>query len=241
MSVRCTRGHVTDADPCTECGAPAETTSTIHATGDHMSSQCPQCGMASDPSATFCEACGTPLSNRPNAPRAESVAETGSVKSARSRPATTSTPTYRHQMTAPTAPSPPTAEPWLIERTIDLGWHASQHATGTPPAPSDPQLVTARSATLLVGRQVGTSATPDIECGQDTAVSRGHCRLTTDGRRWWVEDLGSSNGTYLRRRNSPLPTHRLPEGRQHELLDGDRLYLGAWTRIVVRRALPGEF
>ncbi len=238
MTRLCTRGHSTRTDPCSVCGAPVDGTALIERMGTSAAA-CTQCGMASDPRAAFCEACGTPLQN---ASRSPSVPVTGSVASARVRPATSSTPTYRQQMTAPTAPSPPTAEPWLVERSVDLGWHASQHALGTPPAPGDPELVTARAASLTVGRESGPNpVTPDIECGHDTAVSRAHCRLTTDGRRWWVEDLGSSNGTYLRRRGSPLPTHRLPVGRQHELLDGDHVYLGAWTRIVVRRALPGEF
>ena len=36
------------------------------------------------------------------------------------------------------------------------------------------------------------------------------------------------------------PTQPLPPGQRHELAEDDRIYLGAWTRIVVRRATPEE-
>ena len=62
----------------------------------------------------------------------------------------------------------------------------------------------------------------------------------TDGQRWWVEDLQSSNGTYVGGAGEPLPTTPLPPGQRVELADDDRVYVGAWTRIVVRRAAPGE-
>ena len=37
----------------------------------------------------------------------------------------------------------------------------------------------------------------DIDCGNDNGVSRRHAQLTTDGTRWFVEDLQSSNGTFV--------------------------------------------
>jgi hypothetical protein len=32
----------------------------------------------------------------------------------------------------------------------------------------------------------------------------------------------------------------VPAGQRVELADDDRVYVGAWTRIVVRQAAPGE-
>lgn len=57
------------------------------------------------------------------------------------------------------------------------------------------------SAAVLVGRTGGfppLDGTPrlDLEDGTRT-VSKSHARLALDQGRWWVEDLGSTNGTYL--------------------------------------------
>ena len=71
-------------------------------------------------------------------------------------------------------------------------------------------------------------------------MSRRHVQLTTDGQRWWAEDLQSSNGTYLGAAGAPIPTVPIPPGQRTEFAPGDRIYLGAWTRIVVRRATPDE-
>jgi pSer/pThr/pTyr-binding forkhead associated (FHA) protein len=71
-------------------------------------------------------------------------------------------------------------------------------------------------------------------------VSRRQAQLTTDGQRWWVEDLQSSNGTYVGAASTPLPSDPLPPGQRKELATDDRIYVGAWTCIVVRRATPEE-
>jgi len=71
-------------------------------------------------------------------------------------------------------------------------------------------------------------------------VSRRHAQLSTDGTRWWVEDLGSSNGTFVGPASGPLPTDPLPTGQRRELAEDDRVYVGAWTRLVVRRATEEE-
>lgn len=81
---------------------------------------------------------------------------------------------------------------------------------------------------------------PDVDCGGDTAVSRRHAQLTSDGRRWWLEDLGSSNGTFVGPASGPLPTEPVPPGQRVELDVDDRVYVGAWTRLVLRRATESE-
>ncbi len=59
-----------------------------------------------------------------------------------------------------------------------------------------------------------------IECDvviTSKSVSREHTRLLREGRRWFVEDLGSTNGTYL---NGERVIGKL------NLLDGDNLKIG---------------
>ena len=84
---------------------------------------------------------------------------------------------------------------------------------------------------VLLGR-VSTSRNthPEIDLSSDPGVSRRHAQLTTDGTRWFVEDLGSSNGTFVGAAAGPLPDDaRSPSGPKTELGDDDRLYVGAWT------------
>jgi DNA-binding response OmpR family regulator len=64
-----------------------------------------------------------------------------------------------------------------------------------------------------------------VECDiviASKSVSRQHTRIRRDGRRWFVDDLGSTNGTWL---NGERLTGSLP------LLDGDSLKVGDLTFI----------
>lgn len=58
---------------------------------------------------------------------------------------------------------------------------------------------------------------------EDTAVSGRHARITRRRGRWWLEDLGSSNGTWLNE-------ERLDE--QLRLDDGDRIRIGRTTITI---------
>jgi predicted component of type VI protein secretion system len=49
------------------------------------------------------------------------------------------------------------------------------------------------------------------------SVSREHARIRADGRRWRLEDLGSTNGTFLNNERIIVPV---------QLRDGDRLSIG---------------
>jgi len=67
----------------------------------------------------------------------------------------------------------------------------------------------------------------------DSGVSRQHCRLTREGLRFFIEDLGSRNGTYVNgRRISKV-----------ELQDGDKVQLGRTTilRFSLQDALDENF
>ncbi|WP_046529289.1 FHA domain-containing protein [Cellulomonas sp. FA1] len=141
----------------------------------------------------------------------------------------------------PLAPPTPGDDAWVAELWVDPDWYAAQQAEDPMPSVGLPVLVPLRERSVLVGRpSASRNIRPQVDAGADSGVSRRHCQLNTDGQRWWVEDLQSSNGTYVARVGEPLPEVPIPAGQRHELQDGDRLYLGSWTRLVVRRALPGE-
>jgi pSer/pThr/pTyr-binding forkhead associated (FHA) protein len=65
---------------------------------------------------------------------------------------------------------------------------------------------------LTIGREEG-----DIVLGGDTAASRLHAQVTFEDGRVFVEDLGSTNGTWVNQ-------HRV--GRRVELHRGDWLQVG---------------
>lgn len=72
---------------------------------------------------------------------------------------------------------------------------------------------------VVIGREEGT-----IVLSHDTAASRAHARITREGDFFWVEDLGSTNGTWVNR-------HRI--GKRVELNVGDLIQIGE-TRFEVR-------
>jgi pSer/pThr/pTyr-binding forkhead associated (FHA) protein len=137
----------------------------------------------------------------------------------------------------------PGAVQWVAELWIDPDWFDHQPVAPEDPLPSvgPPAVVPLRQRTVLVGRpSKSRGIDPQVDCTPDSGVSRRHCQLTTDGWRWWVEDLQSSNGTFVAAPGAPLPDNPIVPGERRELADADRVFVGGWTRLVVRTALPGE-
>lgn len=132
-------------------------------------------------------------------------------------------------------------QPWVAELWIDPEWYASQESPDQLPSAGLPTVVALRNSSLLIGRfSRSRDIHPDIDCGADNGVSRRHAQLTTDGRRWWVEDLQSANGTFIGDAVGVLPTVPIPVGQKREVDADDRVYVGSWTRIVIRPAVEGE-
>ena len=130
---------------------------------------------------------------------------------------------------------------WVVELWIDPQWYAEQTSPDPLPSAGPPAVVPLRNTSLLVGRESKSrDIHPDVDCGADNGVSRRHAQLTTDGTRWWVEDLGSSNGTFVAGAVDPLPKAPIEVGVKREVGPDDRIYVGSWTRLVIRKAAPGE-
>lgn len=138
-------------------------------------------------------------------------------------------------------PSLRAAGDWVVEVWIDPAWFALQEGEGDCPSPGPPDIVALRPSGAIIGRpSAARGVRPDIDCGTDTAVSRRHARLDTDGRRWWIEDLGSSNGTFVGGAAENPPEKPIAAGRRVEVDADDRIYVGAWTRLVVRAATESD-
>lgn len=144
----------------------------------------------------------------------------------------------------PTAAAAPVAArrslEWVAELWIDPDWYAAQGSTDPMPSVGLPDIVGLIKPANLIGRVSHSRGIfPDIDCELDSGCSRRHAMLTTDWTRWWIEDLNSANGTFVGSPAGQLPAMPIPQGRV-ELTDGQRIYVGAWTRIVIRKATDDE-
>lgn len=259
MSTRsCPNGHVSDStDYCDVCGAPMDQSTAVgsssppgsgpavepsgaapdahnapDASATAATQPCPNCGLVNTGDALFCEGCGYDFTTgtMPRAAAATSSLDLGATPP--QQPAPDSVPT-------PVAPAVPVE--WVAEVWVDPDWYAEQESDEPCPSPGLPAVVPLRAQSLLIGRRSRSrNIHPEIECSPDAGVSRRQAQLTTDGQRWWVEDLQSSNGTYVAPASAPVPTEPLPPGQRRELAQDDHIYVGAWTSIVVRRATPQE-
>ena len=120
-----------------------------------------------------------------------------------------------------------------------LDWYAAQGSTDPLPSPGLPDIVALIKPSSLIGRVSHSRGIfPDVDCELDTGCSRRHAMLTTDGTRWWVEDLGSANGTFVGQLGTALPDQ--PIAARTEVDMDARIYVGSWTRIVIRPAAPDE-
>lgn len=235
--MKCPAGHDSTAtDYCDVCGvampadagaadsaAPAPAVTPAAPAG----AECPNCSAANLPDALFCEACGYDFTTGSMPRRAEPLEPPATLPDGASLGG--------HNI------SPPLEAAWVAEVWIDPDWYADQESTDPLPSPGLPQVVPLKNTSILIGRASRSrNISPDIDLSSDTGISRRHAQLTTDGSRWWVEDLGSSNGTYVGGTLDALPKTPVAAGQKQEVRTGDRIYLGAWTRIVVRKAAPGE-
>ncbi len=233
-TVSCPSGHPSvSTDYCDVCGLPIGAAAGVAApsvpapavaapapAAAPTTQTCPNCSESAATDALFCESCGYDFTTG-TMPRPRSSLDLG---------------------TPPDVPSAPAATAdWVVERWVDPDWYAVQQSDDPCPSPGLPVVIPLTEKSVLVGRpSKSRNIHPEIDCGDDTGVSRRQAQLTTDGTRWWVEDLQSSNGTYVAPASGPLPEDPIVPGQRRELDPDDRVYVGAWTRLVVRKSTPEE-
>lgn len=180
---------------------------------------CERCKTENLDGNQYCDECGAPL--RPN-PRPDSG---GHISGANVLKAS---PDGQNGSKSPAAvPHPEVAGKAAANRNLS----SSARSTDKPHA----KLVIARGKS--VGKQFLLSAAesqigrwdadggifPDIDLDSDdpeAKVSRRHARITMLDGKYFVEDLGSTNGTFVNRGK------RLPAGERQPLKDGDEIIVG---------------
>ena len=119
----------------------------------------------------------------------------------------------------PRAPAVPLE--WVAEVWVDPDWYAEQESDEPCPSPGLPATVLLTVRSMLIGRtSKSRNIHSEIDCGADIGVSRRQAQLTTDGTRWWIEDLQSSNGTYVGPDSGPLSVQSLTPPRPAAVSEG---------------------
>ena len=119
---------------------------------------------------------------------------------------------------------------------VDPAWYERNKEDATDPCPAAgaPKIAPLPGTNALIGRpSASRQVHPQIDCTPDSGVSRRHAQLLLDGDRWYVEDLGSTNGTFVAGATAALPDTPIPSGQRRELGENDRIYLGTPARLSI--------
>jgi ribosomal protein L40E len=230
----CNHSNPSGATQCEACFTPLPATA-----------NCPSCGATVQLDATFCGQCGTSLKTAATAiPNVESALPPTII--AVPGGSVSSTPASSDPFVAEPIPEPsfgtstptPVMEPFASEPFVVSEPEATPVIPPATPTASSTQLQ--QQGFQLTHIQSGTvidipnnvnvlhmgkpndQIPPDIDvsgfpCAE--VVSRIHADLRIEGDSVYVEDTGSSNGTYINH-------NVLPKGNRHLLRVGDRISLG---------------
>ena len=262
IMARCSDGHETQAhDFCDQCGMPVVETSPEPAPGlqSEEMKQCPNCSALRHNSALFCESCGydyttgalppkdlrTELGLPPSpsvkadpAPEAvEEATPTPEVDQGVDEEGTDGVTESEDEDEHPTG-SLTKQVSWVAEIWVDPQWYAFQESTDPLPPQGPPRIVVLKDSALIGRRSVSRNIFPDIDCELDVGCSRRQAYLTSADGYWYINDLDSANGTYVAPATDSLPDE--PIESRTQISSDMRIYVGAWTRIVVRPAIHGE-
>lgn len=213
----CNHPNPEGAVQCEACYTPLPSTTS-----------CPNCGAEVQADATFCGQCGSNL--QPQSIEEQQAEEeipatvvSQSLASPTAEPDTSSTPEIPPTVTPTTAAAerqetPSTEKPAPQSSSTQLQiQNASLLHTQTDTKielPGDLNVIHIGKPNEQIPPDIDVSGFPD-----SSVVSRIHADIRVEGDTYFLEDVGSSNGTYVN--HTPLPP-----GNRHRLRAGDRIALG---------------
>lgn len=203
---------------------------------------CPHCGATVQTDATFCGQCGSnlqPASTPTNSGENEGLIPTlvpppdEPLAEPQPQPVISSGPNLEKSpaVSAATVTTPPAVVPVVTvaepPANIAQGFQAAAtqlqrqaaklihvQTNATVELPQNVSVIHLGKPNDLVPPDVDVSGFPNSEI-----VSRTHADIRMEGDAYYIEDVGSSNGTYINNIS-------LPKGNRHRLRPGDRISLG---------------
>jgi hypothetical protein len=259
----CPNGHLSDtADYCDQCGAkiggdpnapalavageagPAPASS---AAAGGPTKACPACGAPNAEGDKFCEVCGYDMTL--GAPGASGPAPAAAASGPQAAPTEAAAPSEAASAAPATTPSPvPFSTPaaasgrafaapvWQAVVVADRDYYERMQAEDIPfPTVYPDRVFSLTTLRAVIGRRsVSRGIKPEIDLSgapEDPGVSHMHAVLVGSPEGGWtLIDPGSANGTFLNDSTDPIDTNRAVP-----VADGDRIHMGAWTTLTLRK------
>ncbi|MEO6124874.1 MAG: FHA domain-containing protein [Ilumatobacteraceae bacterium] len=206
---------------------------------------CPHCDAPNLSDALFCEDCGYDFTTgqAPDPVPTGTVSVTGSTPAPSTGPAATvAAAADPSGVVVPAGPSG-----WIVIVEVDPKWFELKGTLADQPCPRpSSSTIPLGLAVVRIGRSSQSRGIhPEIAMDSDTAVSRQHAQLiaasstgdsTAPADAFAAVDLGSTNGTFVVKAGAEPNADIQPidPGVATLLADGDRVYLGAWSRLTIR-------
>ncbi len=227
----CSHQNPEGATQCEACYTPLPTTTS-----------CPNCGASVQSDAAFCGQCGYGLQATTASEEQDPATTLPTIVSPAPEPITPA-PLPEPEPVATTTSPPNLEKPSVPDLSVAVpppsAVSSTTSSSSTPNVTTPATQLQQQSAGLL---HVQTNVTlelpqnlpvihigkpndlipPDIDVSgfpNSEVVSRTHADIRVEGDAYYIEDIGSSNGTYIN-------NIALPKGNRHRLRPGDRISLG---------------
>ena len=223
--------------------SPAPSTGSPRVASPMDSVACPHCSAPNLSDALFCEDCGYDFTTG----QAPDPVPTGTVPVTGSTTAPSSTGSAGPAGDSPGLAVAAGPAGWIVIVEIDPTWFQLKGTLADQPCPQpSSSTIPLALAVVRIGRSSQSRGIhPEIAMDSDTAVSRQHAQLiavsangdtTAAHDAFAAVDLGSTNGTFVVKAGAEPNADIQPidPGVATVLADGDRVYIGAWSRLTIR-------
>jgi len=202
---------------------------------------CPNGHLSDDP--VTCDQCGATIGGEPDPPVITFVSP--KVRAEEEGTTATEAAPAAPSPEAPAMPEPPKSRAfapptWTIVAIADRAYYDRMQADEIPfPDTAPEQSFTLRGNRIVIGRsdaargvEVDVDLAETPEAPEDPGVSHLHAILLGSVESGWsILDVGSANGTFMNESTEPIKRSTAVP-----LHDGDRIHMGAWTTLTLRRS-----